>query len=167
MRIKVIDVSEPESKGVAPRRYQEVAVTYRDEADRTTSKKLLSFTNPEVFRYFTSDVKKNDVVDVVSQKDDKGYWQWIAVGGGADGATSEPEAGKSALGYPHNNTRTNTYETPEERATKQRYIARQWSVSNALTHAPKATLDDVLKVAQVLEDWVYRPFPVKEEVEVS
>lgn len=164
MRIKVIDVSEPESKGVAPRRYQEVAVTYRDDADRTTSKKLLSFNHPDVFRYFTTEAKKNDVVDVVSQKDDKGYWQWIAIGG-ADGATPEPEPEKAKPTYPP--TTRNTYETPEERAIKQRSIVRQWSVSASLEHAPKAALEDVLKIAQVLEDWVYRPFPVKEEVEVS
>lgn len=163
MKIRVIDVSEPERKGTGNRTYQQIAVTYRDDQDKTSSKNLLSFNHPDVFKYFTSDVKKNDVISVVSQKNDKGFWEWIGVEGVSDDLRAEgnPSAPEPAARAPYTPIRS-SYETAEERATKQRYIVRQSSASLSQTITPKAPLADVLAGAEIIEAWVYRPFPSAE-----
>lgn len=50
-----------------------------------------------------------------------------------------------------------TYETPEERKTKQRLIVRQSSFDQARQLAPaKAKFEDIISQAEAIESWVYR-----------
>lgn len=53
----------------------------------------------------------------------------------------------------------NTYETPEERKTKQRLIVRQAAINQALEFAVDrkgVKIEDILEQAAKFEDWVYR-----------
>lgn len=130
MFIEIVDVvreDKPSSNGKGT--YGQLTVTYRSNG-KVAEKKLMSFTNPTVFKYFET-AKKGDSVDVTSVKNEKtGYWDWTGINqGGAAPATSNtpntaPSGGTRVTG--------SNYETKEERAVRQRYIIRQSSLSNAI-----------------------------------
>jgi hypothetical protein len=51
MLINIIDVAQPQtSTNRNGRQYQSLEVTYKDDQGRVSSKKLMSFSNPEVFK---------------------------------------------------------------------------------------------------------------------
>lgn len=113
-----------------------------------------------------ADAQPGQTFDVKTEKDDKGYWQWTSVERVAPGAAAEvaPAPSASTSRSASANTapaqRTNTYETPEERAIKQVYIVKQSSVANAialLTTGAKSppSVDAVLETAQKFTDFVF------------
>lgn len=169
LKIRVIDVSEPESKGTGNRRYQQIQLTYRSlNDDKVGSKNLLSFSFPEVYKAL-SQSKKDDQFDVTLEKNDKGFWDWCGLGeSGSD--VSEPQASNAveksakAVSYPASKS---TYETPEERAVKQRLIVRQSSLAQAiiLLGGSKADKNAVFILADEFVDWIYIN-PVHDEPEV-
>ena len=70
-------------------------------------------------------------------------------------ATAPQAAPKGATPAPRN-----TYETPEERSIKQRYIVRQSSITNAinlfeLDKKRVPTVQDIIAVARQFEDYVF------------
>jgi len=167
LKIKVIDVSAPESQGNGPRRYSAINITYKDEDfGKVASKKLVSFNNPEVYK-FLSEAKKDDVIDIETVKNEKGFWDWNAIRGPtADGSEATPEKSfvpRSATSTP---ART-TYETPDERALRQRLIVRQSSFGHAVTLIPKAPVVDLFKLAEQIETWVYRKDAVQELIDLK
>ena len=81
MLINIIDVGQPNTHAAKNgRSYQSLEVTYKDDSGKVSSKKLMSFSNPSVFNT-AKNWQKGDVVNVVTQKDDQGYWQWTGIGG--------------------------------------------------------------------------------------
>jgi hypothetical protein len=116
----------------------------------------MSFSNPSVFNHIKN-LTKGDVVDVVTTKDDNGYWQWTNIGSGQGTATaaatsSAPSTGGKVSG--------SNYETKEERAARQIYIVRQSSISaaiGALSVGAKSNLNsaDVIKLAKDFEAYVF------------
>lgn len=113
-----------------------------------------------------ADAQPGQTFDVKTEKDDKGYWQWTSVERVAPGAAAEvaPAPSASTSRSASANTapaqRTNTYETPEERAIKQVYIVKQSSVANAIAllsvgvKSPPS-VDAVLETAQKFTDFVF------------
>ena len=154
IQIQFIDVSV-EDKG----KYKMAEVTFKDLAKgQTSSKKLMSFNNPAVYKTLV-DAKKGEVYSVEMQKNDKGYWDWTAVAlansvNSASGGSPEPTTGGKAFTSPKS-----TYETPEERAKKQVYIVRQSSISAAIdtlkTDKKNPTKEEVVSVAKFYEDYVF------------
>lgn len=145
--VEVLSVSV-EDKG----KYKLAEVAYKDAAGKVTSKKLMSFTYPDVYKAFT-DAKQGNVFQVETQKNDKGYIDWISVATG--GAASAAPAARSG-----NATPKSTYETAEERAVRQVLIVRQSSLSNAvefLALNPKKvpTPQEVVEVAKFFESYVF------------
>lgn len=169
LKIRVIDVSEPESKGTGNRRYQQVQLTYRSlNDDKVGSKNLLSFSFPEVYKTL-SQSKKDDQFNVTLEKNDKGFWDWTSLGEGGSASVSEGptsdavEKSVKTAGYPK---AVSTYETAEERAVKQRLIVRQSSFAQASLLNPKAKVQELFPVAQEIVDWIYEN-PVHDESEVA
>ena len=146
MQITVLSASV-EDKG----KYKQLEVAYKGQDGKVSSKKIMSFAAPDVFKTLSSS-KQGDEFSVVTVKNDKGYWDWTEVtqgtGGGAvksAGATASPRS---------------TYETPEERAARQVLIVRQSSVSNAiefykLNAKKQPAPQDIVELAKFFENYVY------------
>jgi hypothetical protein len=154
MIITIINVGKPEQ--VSGKKYSTVEVAFKDSSGKVGGKKLMSFTYPEVFKAiqnFTS----GDTVDVTTVKEGD-YWQWTNVAKVSDGSIGAPTATESPTkGFAK--ASENRYETPEERATRQRLIVRQSSLTTAISilEASKAK-PDVVSIKALAEDlcnWVY------------
>jgi len=141
MQITVIDVGQPQTQtGRNGRSYQMIEITYKSETGQTQGKKLMSFANPEVFKAAQS-WNKGDVVDIQTEKDDSGYWQWIGLG------KDDRPLAKPATKVSH---------TAE--ADRQVMIIRQSSLANAVstlaTHGVKLQASEVIALARTYENFV-------------
>jgi hypothetical protein len=155
MFIEVVDVvreDKPSSNGKGT--YGVLTVTYRSNG-KIAEKKLMSFTNPTVFKHFEK-ATKGDQIDVTSVKNDKtGYWDWTAIGSG-----DAPAASTSQGTATPTRVTGSTYETKEERAAKQKYIVKQSSLSAAvslLTVGAKTppSAKDVIALADEFVNYVF------------
>ena len=73
MQITILNVTTstvPTAKGS----YEVAEVAYKDETGKVNGKKIMSFTNKEVFKVL-KDSKSGDLFTVSSEKDEKGYWE--------------------------------------------------------------------------------------------
>lgn len=155
MQIQIIDVGTPNTiAGKNGRSYQSIEVTYKSQDGKVASKKLMSFSNPTVFKTIAG-LNKGDSVDVTTQKDDAGYWQWTAINQGGE---AKPMA-TTTNSAPATRVTGSNYETKEERAARQRLIVRQSSLSNAIdilsVGAKALKKEEVLQLANELADWVF------------
>ena len=171
LQIEVINVAsttKPTSKGGS---YVQLDVAYRRlDTGKVEGKKIMSFTNKDVFDALNG-LPGGTQVTVTSEKNEKsGYWDWTAVTVGGV-AQDKPATPKTSGGNP---TPKSTYETAEERAARQVLIVRQSSLSAAIASLKleKAPLDpnEVMKVADVYSDWVFQkdsknPVDVFEDME--
>jgi hypothetical protein len=154
MLITLVDVSTPQVTKTAKGQYQAIEVSYKNEQGQIQGKKLMSFSNPTVFKAI-QEFAKGDILNVEATKDDQGYWQWKAVQK-SDG--TEPVKTSAPAGSGGRVTGSN-YETPEERAKRQVYIVRQSSISSAIdllkSNGNDVKVDNVLAVAKQLEAFVF------------
>lgn len=168
MQIEVVNVSVstvPTAKGS----YQVADVAYKNKSfqDKLEGKKVMSFTNKDVFEKLTL-AKFGDVLNVSREKNDKGYWDWTAIGAGsgdlgsagneAAPAVARPSAGAGNPTAVKNASPKSTYETPEERAARQILIVRQSSISSAVDLAVANKVKDpqeVIAIAKQFEDYVF------------
>ena len=162
MLINIIDVAAPVTQtNRNGRQYQSIEVTYKDDSGKVSSKKLMSFANPDVFKTAQT-WEKGDNVNINTQKDDAGYWQWTGIL--AEGEVAPAPVASSApapqASAPSKSTRVtgSNYETKEERALRQLMIVRQSSLSNAVatlaTHDSPLTPDQVMALATKYEQFV-------------
>lgn len=150
MQITVIDVSQQTHAAKNGRTYQSLEVAYKNDQGQTQSKKLVSFTNPDVFKV-AKDWQKGAVVEVTTVKDANGYWQWTGLGGNAQVATETKQA------TPSTRVTGSNYETKEERAQRQVYIIRQSSLSSAVELLKGSTnkAQDIISLAKEFEAYVF------------
>lgn len=148
MRIEIVSVTETEKTNKAGRKYSELEVIYKNEEGKAQTKKLLSFTNPAVFKAVKS-ASAGDKLNVNTQKDDNGYWQWTGL---SEEAKPTQQAATRVTG--------SNYETKEERALRQKYIVRQSSLTTAVAimsvGAKNLDKHEVIALAEELEEWVFR-----------
>lgn len=156
MQIQIIDVGTPNTHAAKNgRSYQSIEVTYKGNDGKVSSKKLMSFSNPNVFKTI-SGLSKGASIDVVTTKDDAGYWQWTGINDGSNPAPAQATQGATPTA-----TRVtgSNYETAEERAARQRLIVRQSSLSAAvsiLTVGTKSVDKEAVKgLAEELTAWVF------------
>ena len=151
MQIEIVSVTETEKTNKAGRKYSELEVIYKNDEGKAQTKKLMSFSNPAVFKAVKS-ASAGDKMNVITQKDDNGYWQWSGLGEDAKPATQAPQAATRVAG--------SNYETKEERALRQKYIVRQSSLTTAVAimSVGAKNLDkyEVIALAEELEEWVFR-----------
>jgi hypothetical protein len=164
MQIEVINVSPPtDEKSARGMTYQKCEVTYKNLTfqSKVEAKILVSFSNPQLFDTLSKSQFK-DVFTIVRQKNEKtNYWDWIGLEDSANITTNNSQTGETNLS-PANKTPRSTYETPEERAERQRFIIRQSSLSNAIAMYQHKSFEKVslepeliLSVAKQFEDYVY------------
>ena len=151
MLINIIDVGAPNTHAAKNgRSYQSIEVTYKDDQGQVKNKKLMSFSNPSVFNHI-KDLTKGDQINLRTEKDAAGYWQWIGIEGDKTVATetkTTPQTGGRVTG--------SNYETKEERAARQVLIVRQSSLSSAVELlGPGKSIEEVLAVAKQFEDYVF------------
>lgn len=164
MQITIIAVNV-EKKAPAPGKkqgYEMLTVTYRDERG-VKEKKLMSFASPAVFKVLST-AQPNDVYDVTSVKNEaSGYYDWTAANKSDGSVASAPtsQAGSNKAATTSAPGRSN-FETPEERALRQRLIVRQSSLAQAIEFSTAGHAVDDLNEEQVLDlaerfhDWVYK-----------
>lgn len=153
MQVTIIDVSVVD-KG----KWKYAEVAFKGPDGKMASKRVVSFGATEgAFKYLTDDtnpIAKGEIIEVKSEKNANGYWDWISCGRPSAAAvasgTITQAVGKSV---PKSN-----YETSEERAARQVMIVRQSSLSNAvahLNHVKKAyEVAEVIQVARQFEAYV-------------
>jgi len=151
MEIQIIAVSV-EDKG----KYQLCEVTYKSDG-QTKAKKLMSFGAGQGAYNTLKNAPAGSVWQVQSQKNDKGFWDWISV---SQGASAPATNGGNTVATPTSSSPRSTYETPEERANRQVLIVRQSSVSNSIEYFklnPKRvpTVEEVLRTAEQIENYVF------------
>ena len=147
-----------EKAAASGKSYKICEFSYRNEDGKVKSQRVLDFVQPEIFKLVQA-AESGDVFESTMAQNEKGYWQFktLAFVGKAD-----PE--EQTKGEPMaSGKKSGDWETSVERARKQEYIVRQSTAALAkdiLCHNnPKGvvTIDEVLGMAQVLEQWVFRP----------
>lgn len=80
MMIKIISVEEPQFNKTARGGYNSIEVVYTNKSfqDKVRKRKIMDFTNKEVYKIIAS-AKKDDVFTVSREKDEKGFWQWVDI----------------------------------------------------------------------------------------
>ena len=155
MLINIVDVGAPNTHAAKNgRSYQSIEVTYKNDQGQVANKKLMSFSNPSVFNHIKG-LAKGDSLNVQTEKDANGYWQWIGLGGGD--SISETKQATPATG---GRVTGSNYETKEERAARQILIVRQSSLSSAVelvaaTSTEPSTVDNVIAIAKQFEAYVF------------
>jgi hypothetical protein len=110
----------------------------------------MSFSNPTVFNHIR-DLTKGDALNVTTEKDANGYWQWTGIGG--DNTVTETKQAAPATG---GRVTGSNYETKEERAQRQVYIIRQSSLSTAVELLGQGkSVDEVIATAKQFENYVF------------
>lgn len=152
MIIEIIDVSQPTATKTAKGQYQTIEVSYRNEQGQVQGKKLMSFSNPAVFKAVQT-FAKGDRLDVETTKDEQGYWQWKSINKEGE-APARTEAPKSSTGG--GKVIGSNYETSEERAKRQVYIVRQSSISSAIELLGQGkSVEEVINTAKEFEKYVF------------
>ena len=149
MLINIVDVGAPNTHAAKNgRSYQSIEVTYKDEQGQVKNKKIMSFSNPSVFNHIKG-LAKGDQINLRTEKDANGYWQWTGIGGDTPVAQeTKPATGGRVTG--------SNYETKEERAQRQIYIIRQSSISSAVELlGTGAKTADVIATAKEFEAYVF------------
>jgi hypothetical protein len=155
--ITVVQVSQKTATSKAGKPYRLVELAYKNNTFQGKLEEAKINQYSKVFNE-VSGMKQGEVYDVVKEKDDSGFYQWLEVKQAAPGsaANAPTPTATETKGYA---TPKSTYETPEERAKKQVYIIRQSSISAAINvlsvgaKTPPST-ELILKEAQKYTDWV-------------
>ena len=152
MLVKIINVDVEQQTAKNGRAYEIAEVLYEADGKKQT-KKIMSFSNPGVFKTL-KDSKKGDTYEVSLQKDDKGYWQWTGMNAGGTVSADKPSSGS-----PTSQNTNRSFETKDERDARQRLIVRQSSLAQAIEYykLQKETPNhmDVLSLADDFTDWVF------------
>ena len=153
MLIEVISVSKTETVPTKNgKSYEKLEVLYRDKDGKPQGKKLVSWTNPSVFKA-VKDWEAGHKVNVKTEKDENGYWQWTAIEDGDEEVVTKP----AYQGKTETKTVSN-YETREERQQRQVYIIRQSSLGHAIEFLGQGksakTVEDVISVADEFFNYV-------------
>jgi len=152
MLINIVDVGAPNTHAAKNgRSYQSIEVTYKNDQGQVANKKLMSFSNPSVFNHIKG-LAKGDSLNVQTEKDANGYWQWTGIGGDIAVATENKQATPATGGR----VTGSNYETKEERAARQVYIIRQSSLSTAVELLGTGSkVADVIATAKEFESYVF------------
>lgn len=174
INVEIIAVSDLGYTKTTKGGYNTIEVAYKEDG-AVKGKKFLDFNHPDVFKFLKT-TKSGDKLNVVIEKeagrDGKEYWQWISVSYGAiTGETAGGVAGSTeASSNPSTANKSGSvgrvtgsnYETPQERAARQRYIVRQSSLTTALeflkSKGPSGvsiTVDEVVRYARQFEAFVF------------
>jgi hypothetical protein len=142
--------------------YQQMEVAYKNNTfqGKVEGKKIMSFGAGKTAFDVLSVAQPGESFEVTTNKNDKGYIDWVSLQKAGAGVQSVP-----ASNVQPGSTKTvaaasrGSFETPEERAQRQVLIVRQSSLSNAvatLAVGAKTALkkEDVIALATDYENYV-------------
>lgn len=168
IQLEIISVGAPQTVPTKNgKSYQCVEVAYKKDG-KIEGKKIMSFTNPSVFKAVQG-FNQGDLVDVTTEKNEAGYWQWEGImAAGAAPTQATPTAAASGGGTTQKTT--SNYETKEERAARQVMIVRQSSLGHAVALMAiqgnkKVYADTAIGIAKEFEVYVMGKEP-KSPVEI-
>jgi len=148
INIKVINV---EVQKVPGKNYSKCNVAYKEDNGKVNAKNLMSFVAPDVYNFFAESQFDAESWYTVEMEKEGDYWTWKAVHRQDEAPKTEMTAAKPAPTKP-------TYETPDERALRQRMIVAQSSLSSAVElckdHGKQPETASVLEVADEFYNWV-------------
>ena len=159
LQIKIMDVEPGSAIGQNNKPYEFLEVSFKNQTfqDKPEVKKVMPFNYKEVFNTLKN-ATKGDIFIIERDKNKSGFWDWISIHTGE--ATDMPTAATPQKTSPAVATK-GSWETPEERATKQLYIIRQSCLAqavNTLTVPAKPgteiTSNAVMDLAQEYVDFV-------------
>lgn len=129
MQIEILSVNVS-TKPTANGSYQVAEVAYKDLGkNKVSGYKAMSFKNPNVFNRLTS-AKAGEKFEINLTKDGN-FWQWTDIKDFTGVVNVQNETPASA---PRSfSTPKSTYETPEERAARNRAITRMACLERAIT----------------------------------
>ena len=161
MRIEIINVQAATKPTKTGKTYVQLDVAYKNltRDGKIEGKKIMPFQNPDVHANLQK-ATMGQVFEVTTVKEGE-YWQWSNVQEVAKGSNMEPQTSAASSGYASKGTPSpkSTYETPEERAARQRLIVRQSCLSNAVEtlKVDKKGVDptEALKLAERYVGWVF------------
>lgn len=171
MQIKVKHVDVETVKGVGKKAdYQKAEVIYDNGQYTNQTFKLMSFSNPDVFKT-VSKASKGDQFDVEVTKNAAGFNQWVAIKPlDGDENVEQPSTGSVVRAASSSSTavsRPSTYETAEERAVRQRLIVRQSSITSAIATLSVGSkgldADAVMKLAEEYVEFVFEKVSLFDE----
>lgn len=155
--------------------YQVIDLAYKNKSfqDKLEGKKVMSFTNKDVFAALQK-AQFGDVFNVSRVKNDKGFWDWTGVSTGSSNSSNPTNSVESASTRPDpvkgTVTPKSNYETAEERAARQVLIVRQSSISSAVEFGAYNKLKDakeIISIAKEFEAYVFGKEVVKETSPVA
>ena len=157
MLIKLIHVDVETMQAKNGKTYEQAEVLFESDGRKNT-KKVMSFSNPAVFKTI-KDAERGKSYQVEQVKDNNGYNQWTKFVP-ADSYTPDPKPTSDRVTSTTAPPANRNFETKEERDARQRLIVRQSSLTNAvaiLAPGAKSSLDpEVVKaLADSLVDWVF------------
>jgi hypothetical protein len=157
--------------------YNCIEVAYKKDG-KVEGKKVMDFVNKEIYNFVNREMKPGNDYKISLDKDKNDYWQWVGVeaagatgtvvpaagGGESVAGAGKPAVADKAVGR----VSSSTYETPEERALKQKIIVRQSSIGYALNffeaNKGKFGVGDVLELANQFNDWVWERGTPEQEI---
>ena len=160
MRIEIINVQAATKPTKTGKTYVQLDVAYKNltREGKIEGKKIMPFQNPDVHANLQK-ATMGQVFEVTTVKEGE-YWQWSNVQEVAkEGLMNTQQQSAKSYSGNSNPTPKSTYETPEERATRQRLIVRQSCLSNAIEtlKVDKKGVDptEALKLAERYVGWVF------------
>lgn len=150
MQIEIINVSQS-TKPTAKGSYQQLDIAYKnlDFQGKVEAKKVMSFTNKDVFGTL-SKATLGQVYDIDQVKVGE-YWQWTKAELVGAGNTTNSGSQQNTTKASSTPSPKSTYETPEERALRQRMIVKQSSITSAISTLSVNIGKDKLAVEEVLK----------------
>lgn len=101
-------------------------------------------------------IQPGDEVTIVQEKNDKGFLDVKSVTKGvAEEIPTVSANERKSAPAPAASSNSRGFETPEERAQKQVYIARQSSLERAVTLYPKKSPPEIVEVAEFFKDYIF------------
>ena len=147
IEVKSVDIVKATTKTGKP--YEFIDLMYKNKSfqDKVEGKKVMPFGNKEVFETLKNS-DKGDVFYIGRTKNADGFWDW-------DKISQVPNESKE-VGHQETSTKaapaaskSQPWETPEDRAKKQLYIIRQSSLTNAVnTLVGNVNPEEVKETAQ-------------------
>jgi activator of HSP90 ATPase len=94
IQIEVISVGAIQKVPTAKGFYETVEVAYRKDG-KVEGKKIMSFANPAIFKAVQK-LAQGETVDVTTEKNEAGFWQWTGLNSGAAVTQPTPSQTSSA-----------------------------------------------------------------------
>lgn len=175
INITILNVTKTPAMSKANKPYEFLDIAFKNNTyqGKVEGKKLMPFgENANAFASL-KDAQNGQSFNITVVKNTAGFNDWTAAAAGEAGTAPGPEVSqvyqqsKQASPSPQP-ARTNTFETPDERAKKQLSITRLATLNTAvaaLSPGAKSGLkeSDIFELAKKMENYVYDIQPVAED----